>query len=238
MRTFNIPDGHTVGEIRLGFKAEAADRDRLKVELTSPSGLTWQLLGDDFDLSTKFANWNVILSDRAVAGLSALRASQIPAAAGFAEFVRPLQPLAIFRGQAATGTWQLSVCQENSAGEQALYHGAELWVEPENTAALAGNWKSNIQLDALDDVQQTLLVYGIDQAGNRSSTPQVLTFRIDNVTPVLTVAKVIAQLIMQPDLAPQTVLTGSVSDGGKVVRMHAYVRDPQGIGYSQQAGCP
>jgi hypothetical protein len=39
-------------------------------------------------------------------------------------------------------------------------------------------------------------------------------------------------LVMTPDLAEQTVLVGSASDGGKVVRMHAYVRDPEGIGSS------
>jgi hypothetical protein len=84
----------------------------------------------------------------------------------------------------------------------------------------------------MDDVEQTWLVYGIDEAGNRSLTPQVLTLRIDNVTPVLSVVQVNTELVMTPDLAAQTVLTGSVSDGGKVVRMHAYVRDPEGIGSS------
>ncbi len=174
----------------------------------------------------------MILSDRVGAGLSALRASQVLTAGGFDASVRPLQPLASFKGQLAAGTWQLSICQDSDGGDPALYHGAQLWVERPNTAPLSGTWQTTHQFDSMDDEEQTLLVYGIDEAGNRSPVPQVLTFRIDNVTPVMTVTQVIPQIVMLPDLSPQTVLAGSVSDGGKVVRMHAYVRDPDGIGSS------
>jgi hypothetical protein len=49
---------------------------------------------------------------------------------------------------------------------------------------------------------------------------------------VLSVIQVNTEVVMSPDLTAQTVLIGSVSDGGKIVRMHAYVRDPEGIGSS------
>ncbi len=233
-RTFSIPENHTVGEIRLGLQAEITHRDHLVVELTSPAGTTWQLISDDYDRSTSYGNLSVILSDRAAAAISALRANQSLTGGGFEASVRPHQPLAIFNGQVAAGTWKLSICQDSTSGEQALYRGAQLWAEPPNTAPLEGSWQTSLQLDEMDDEYKTVFVYGIDSAGNRSPVPQALTFRIDNVTPVITVTQVIPQLVMQPDLAPQTVLTGSVSDGGNVTRMHAYVRDPDGIGYSQR----
>jgi hypothetical protein len=231
-RTFAIPESYSVGEVRLGLQVEIGLRDRLVLELTSPSGMTWQLLGDDFDRSTDFGNLSVILSDRAAAGLSALRASQVLTAGGFAAFVRPHLPLAIFNGQVAAGNWKLSLCQDNSDGEQATYRGAQLWVEPPNTQPVAGSWHTSLNFGALDDVDQTVFVYGTDAAGNRSLVPQALTFRIDNVTPVLNITQFTPQLTILPNLAPQTVLTGNVSDGGKVVRVLAYVRDPDGIGSS------
>ncbi len=51
-RSFSVPEEYTVGDIRLGFQAEIANRDGLVLKLTSPSGLSWQLTGDDYDLST------------------------------------------------------------------------------------------------------------------------------------------------------------------------------------------
>ncbi len=132
----------------------------------------------------------MILSDRAGAGLAALRANQALVSGGFGTFVRPYQPLAEFRGQRAAGTWKLSVCRQESKGTQALYHGAQLWVEPPNTSPLSGSWQSFIKLPAMDDEEQTWLVYGIDEAGNRSAEPQTLTLRVDNVTPELTVQQV------------------------------------------------
>jgi hypothetical protein len=233
-RTFMVAEEGTIGEIRLGFQAEIANRDRLVVKLTSPSGMSWQLIGNDFDPSTNYSNLSVILSDQAEVGVSDLRSDQALTAEGFGASVRPMQPLSIFRGQAASGAWMLSVCQEDSQGEPAFYHGAQLWVEPPNTAPLSGSWQTAIPLKALDDEEQTLLVYGIDEAGNRSPVPETLTFQIDNVTPEINVTKVISQINILPDLSPQTVLEGNVTDGGQIVRMHGYFRDPEGVDSSMR----
>jgi len=48
----------------------------------------------------------------------------------------------------------------------------------------------------------------------------------------LTVAQLFSPVIIQPDLAPVMVMVGSISDGGKVKRMHAFIRDPEGQGLS------
>lgn len=234
VREFTVPENYEVGEIRLGLQAEIADRDGLVVRLTSPRGTSWELVGNDFDLSTNYANWNVVLADSALAGLHALRADQPLISRAFGQTVRPLQPLAVFRGEAAGGAWRLSMCDAGGGGERGEYHGAQLWVDPPNTAPLSGTWHATHQFGALDDVEQTLLVYGIDEAGNRSPVPQALTFRVDNVTPVLTVTQVVTQVQMQPDLAPVTVLAGTAADGGTVARLHAYIRDPEGIGASSR----
>ena len=234
VRSFTVPENFSVGDIRLGFQAEIANRDRLSVTLSSPNGTSWELVNDDYDTSTNYANLNVVLADWAAAGLYSLRASQALTSGGFGQFVRPAQPLSVFRNQSAAGTWRLSMCDTSGDGQPGLFRGAQLWVEPPNTAPLSGSWQAWYKFPALDDKEQTLLVYGIDEAGNRSTTPQALTFQVDNVTPLLNVTQVISQVTMQPDLAPVQVLAGSVSDGGNVARMIATIRDPEGYSTTQR----
>lgn len=82
-----------------------------------------------------------------------------------------------------------------------------------------------------DGIQQTLAIYGVDGAGNRSATPLMRSYRVDTVAPQLEVTGAVAQVPVVDYLPPRAgkpVLSGRVSDGSGVASLAVRIDEPGG----------
>jgi hypothetical protein len=113
--------------------------------------------------------------------------------------------------------------------------GAEICIEPagepycdqislKSGATTTGDWSYALQaLGELDYYDQSLSLYGIDGAGNRSTTPLSRTYKVDNVPPVVTVTTWIRYT---PTVTPTLVLDGAVYDGSGSSDVYVLVEAP------------
>jgi subtilisin-like proprotein convertase family protein len=229
VRTFVVTESFGLGEVRLAFNGEHGQRDQVRVELTSPGGTTVRVLGDDGVLGTQFQHLDVLLYDAALAGLHEGMADDDPQGPFFDREARPYAPLASFIGEDSVGTWTLTICDSEPAQDDGVYHLSRLVLKPLDTAPHSGAWWVGLPFpDGVDGITQTLSLYGLDLVGNRSDPPLVLTFRLDDVPPVITVTEALASLSYASSHEPTPVLTGTVYDGGGVRWMYATVQDPEG----------
>ena len=83
--------------------------------------------------------------------------------------------------------------------------------------------------DKEDYVQHTFSVYGEDVVGNRTEPPLEVSVIVDNVAPVITVTEAVTQVWWG---STETILSGTVSDGGQVSTAFVYIQDPTGRIYS------
>lgn len=79
-----------------------------------------------------------------------------------------------------------------------------------------------------DNITNTVVLYGVDGAGNRSA-PLTRTYAVDTVSPVLQVTQVHTSISLSS--APTVVLTGTVSDGSEVTEVYVRVETPSGQVY-------
>jgi hypothetical protein len=99
---------------------------------------------------------------------------------------------------------------------------ARTQVTPGNTPS--GNWYAvSPVLGDGDGSWQTLFFYGVDSVGNRSTAPLSRTFRVDVVQPVVTAIQ-LADLAIRA--IPESVFSGTVSDGGGVDRVDVRIVHP------------
>ena len=141
---------------------------------------------------------------------------------------RPNEPLSRFVGEQASGIWTLNLCDTDASGEEGSYVAGRLYLRPQNSAAPMGTWFLTLSLPPLDGVEQTVNVYGVDDAGNRTSQPWSHTCVVDNVAPALEVTAALGEVQLTPELVPLAILSGTVADGGQVRRLSALVRTPEG----------
>ena len=212
----------------LGLRTEHPNSGQIRTELISPSGRRVKVLSGERDLGAGYPNYTVLLFDAAAAAVSWLEITHDLALPGFLHAARPDEPLSAFVGEQAAGTWTLVLCDANSSRDDGSYLESRLFLLPQNTAVENGSWFKSLALPELDGVEQTLTVYGLDNSGNRSSEPWKHTFVVDNVSPAFSVTEIITQTQMTPDLAPMSVLTGTVTDGGGVRRLFALDLTPEG----------
>jgi hypothetical protein len=227
-RTFLVTDTFSLWAVGVGFRAEHADRDQIWAELISPAGTHVQLLSGEGSLGSNYDNYILVLADAAGGALGQVERDQDLTLPGSLEMARPDEPLNAFVGEEAAGTWTLAMCDTDAGGEDGTYLAGRLFLLPQNTARPDGTWSHSLSLPELDGVAQTLAVYGLDDAGNRTTQPWSQTLVVDNVAPTFTVTRAITEVQMTPDLTPLAVLTGTVADGGQVRRLYALVRTPEG----------
>jgi subtilisin-like proprotein convertase family protein len=233
--TFNVADSFPIGEVGLGFNANHARRNDIQAVLQSPSATQVQVLGPKEGSPYDARNYDVLLNDAAASGLHDYRGNDNTAPPYYDRNARPHQPLRAFQGENSAGTWTLTICDTYPADYDGTYNRSRLVLKPQNTAVPSGDWfQGRSTTTGLDNVEQILAVYGIDLAGNRSPEPVGLTFWVDNVAPVITVTAAISVVEASPNRTATTVLSGTVSDGGRVSRMYASVRTPGGNRYTGQ----
>lgn len=234
-RTFTVTESFSLAGVGFGFRAVHPDRDQIRAELVSPGGTRLLLLDDSGDLSTQFQNYSVLLFDAASVGRHELQGDQDPDVPGYQQLARPLNPLQGLVAEDPAGTWTLVLCNTNPDGESGVYLDSQLFLQPQDTAVPAGTWSHRLPLPQLDGIPQTVEIYGLDNAGNRTIQPWTAAFVVDNVAPALTVTEVISQVHLAPDLTPSMVLGGMVTDGGLVRRIFARIQTPLGQFRSEPA---
>lgn len=230
VRTFNVAESFAIGRVRLGFNAEHTYRDDIQVELQSPAGIRVRLLYNDGLADTNFANYDLLLNNAAVSPYNT-RHNDNPAAPYYDRQARPYKPLSVFNGQMSLGTWTLTICDLEPSANDGAYNRSRLVLKPQSTAARTGEWSYRASIpDREDYVQHALSVYGVDLVGNRTEPPLDVSFIVDNVAPVITVNEVVTQMWWG---STQTILSGTVSDGGQVSTAFVYIQDPTGRIYSE-----
>jgi subtilisin-like proprotein convertase family protein len=234
-RTFIVTDSFAIGQVSLGFNADHARRNDIQATLESPSGTEVRVLFPKEGSPYAARNYDVLLNDAATSGLHDYKGDDNTAFPYYDRDARPHQPLRAFQGENSAGTWTLTICDTYPADYAGTYNRSRLVLKPQNTAVQTGNWLHTVGgLDNLDNVEQTVQVYGFDLVGNRSTETISLTFWVDNVAPVITVTAAISEVEACPNRTATTVLSGTVSDGGQVSRMYASVRTPGGSRYTGQ----
>jgi subtilisin-like proprotein convertase family protein len=229
---FEVAEAFDVGGLRVGFVAEHARRDDLVLELESPSGTLVRLLEDDGWASTQYQNYDLLLDDASGTAAGRIAGDMDTGSPYYQVSARPVEAMAAFVGQPSAGTWTLRVCDLVPGNHDGAYQRSHLTLAPLDGGAKAGAWSSQASLGGdLDHVPQILRVYGQDVVGNRTTDPISLTVWVDNVPPVVTVTGAVTE--MQPGRV-QTVLSGTVTDGGPVPTVEAYVQDPDGVSSRQQ----
>jgi len=227
-RTFSVSDTFVVGDVNLGFDIVHPDREELMIDLISPAGTRARVVtprGAGF----RFANYDVWLDD--VAGASAHGLSDDDASEPyFDRRAHPDAALSVFRGEVASGVWQLRICDLLPAVNEGKYQRGRLSLTPQNASlAQTGSWTYALALPTTGDgVTETVSIYGLDDLGNRTAEPLTVTYRVDVVPPVLEATPVISYV---NELTPVLALTGRVSDGGGVDEVYVAVQPPEGAPY-------
>ncbi|MCG2738731.1 MAG: proprotein convertase P-domain-containing protein, partial [Syntrophaceae bacterium] len=230
VRAFTVAENFAIGQVSLGFNAEHTYRDDIQVELQSPTGIRVRLLYNDGLAATNFANYDLLLNDAAVSPYNTRRDDN-PSVPYYDRQARPYKPLSVFKGQMSQGTWTLTICDLEPSANDGAYNRSRLVLKPQSTAARSGEWSYRVSIpDREDHVQHTLSVYGVDLVGNRTEPPLDVSFIVDNVAPVITVNEVVSQVWWG---RTETILSGTVSDGGQVSAAFVYIQDPTGRIYSE-----
>ena len=251
MRTFEVTDSLTVGEISFGFNVTHTRRNDIVAVLASPQGTEVQVIFPKMGTPSRFQNYDVLLDDAVPSGLHDYKGDDNPAAPYYDRSARPHEPLQAFQGEDAAGTWTLTICDANPLLDDGTYNRSRLVLWPQNTAAQTGRWFYTAPgVEALDAVEQTIIVTGIDLVGNRTaeplamlstgeapllsiaSTSLVLSITVDNVAPAVTAELAVTSL--SPLETPPVVLSGTASDGGGVAYIHVLVQTPGGQFYTER----
>jgi subtilisin-like proprotein convertase family protein len=230
-RNFDVTESFPIGQVTFGFNAEHPHRDDIQVELRSPSGTVVRLLYDDGLGVTDFANYDLLLNDAVISPYSTAHDDD-PSAPYYDRDARPYQPLRAFNGEISHGLWTVTICDLEPSTNNGTYHRSKLVLKPQSTAAPNGDWSYALSIpDREDYVQHTLSIYGVDQVGNRTAPPLDVSFIVDDVAPLITVDDVVTQMWWG---RTETVLSGTVSDGGQVSTAFVTIQEPSGRIYDER----
>ncbi len=95
---------------------------------------------------------------------------------------------------------------------------------------VSGTWLYPFaSLQAGDGVARTIVLYGVDAAGNRSTPPLTRTYVVDTVPPLVAVTQTLASIVLSrlPTVLPP-VLSGTATDGGGVAGVVVRMVAPSG----------
>jgi hypothetical protein len=224
LRTFTVSDSFVVANVTLGVNATLPARAALSVTLRSPAGTLVVLHtpggADGHDLDVR---WD----DAGPSSLSADGADHVTDLPDYDNVRYPVMALGAFDGQNSDGVWTLSLC--GADGQPSAYNHATLTLGPRKTPTYrGGTWfASQVLSPTADGLSVTLLLSGYDVLGNRT-VPLTISYRVDNVAPILTLTAATATLPFTLGNAARPVLTGTVFDGGHVKSVFMTVRAPSG----------
>ncbi len=215
------------------------------------------MLCEDGIAATDFQHYDVLLQDAAPMGLHAASGDHDPGAPAYEHVVRPCQPLRVFQGERSAGDWTLRICDMNPAADDGQYLVSRLELTPRDSAAKSARWSHRTPaLPDSDWVNHTISIYAEDVVGNRTADGLSMVITVDTQAPVITVTQAVTEIVRviggvqvqrvdRPDVMigtqtamardVETVLWGTVSEAGPVVRLSAHVHAPGGSAHRQQA---
>ena len=209
VRTFNVTDTFTIADLDVGLTLAHPFRNDIEVILQSPAGTESQLVSK----ASGNANLDILLDDSALNSIS--RDSDLTEhhyGSPHYENLRQPNPdkLYRFRGEQATGTWTLSICDKQSEDDDGEYLRSQLFftaqVLPEKTS---GTWQYTLDIPSeVENLNKSLLIVAYDSVGNRSE-PVALDFSVDNRAPELSIS---TQSIERATIESLLTLTGTLSD--------------------------
>ncbi|KTE05985.1 proprotein convertase P-domain-containing protein [Sphingopyxis sp. H115] len=108
VRNFTVAANAQITDVNIGVQLTHTYRGDLRATLVSPSGTVVNLITN---IGTSADNLNVLFDDSAAASVTTHTANDSTAAAPpYQRTFRPQGSLAGFNGEAAAGTWQLTIC--------------------------------------------------------------------------------------------------------------------------------
>ncbi len=130
VRNFTVSTSYIVGDVDIGIFASHAWRGDIRATLQSPAGTRVQVINGNSNNSAD--NLNVLLSDEnsgQVGGSSHLANDQLtPAPPPYQRALLPNNPLSVFDGENANGTWRLEICDTFSAADNGTFTRADLYI--------------------------------------------------------------------------------------------------------------
>jgi hypothetical protein len=187
-RTFTITQNFSIVDLDVGLNISHTFRNDLVVILTSPGGLTTTLLSG----GTWADHYDVRLDDATATALSEDYVNHNVDAPYYENGRRPTGDLSVFSGEPVSGMWTLSLCDRNPGPEDTddgLYRRSQLFFSavPTLTQSITASWQYIMPVEA--DVElpdQSLAIYALDGAGNRSTPAVSLTYTLDTIQPIIT----------------------------------------------------
>ncbi len=126
-RTFTVLSAYSVADVDLGVALTHNNRNHLRVSLTSPSGTTVSMMTN---VGGGANHLSVLFDDEAAAAISTHTANDgTGAVPPYQRTFRPASVLSAFDGQAAAGTWTMTIC-DSVTGTTGNFTRADLYISP------------------------------------------------------------------------------------------------------------
>ncbi len=223
-RTMVITDSFTIAGLEVGLRLSHPYRSDLSAVLVSPLGTQVSLFS--FSQPQLLTHINARFSDLALFTLAdGLSSHSLEPA--YAYTTRPDQALSAFNGEAADGTWTLTLCDSDPASDTGVYMDAALYFDREvEPLTVSGAWEYLADVSGLDSQLVSWTLFSVDQHGNRTALPYNLSVLVDNIAPVIT-ATHLAEFALKDQYMP--LFTGEISDGSALTpTLYVQVVDPLG----------
>ncbi len=160
-RTFTVTGNTQVTDVNLGINITHANRGDITVKLTSPAGSTVSLVLPANDAND---NYDVLLDSDVATALNDGSNDDV-AAPLYDRSAKPSNSLDAFDGQAAAGTWTLTIC-DDIAGFTGTFNSARLQL---TTVASSGASCTNYSIFALNYTNSTISRF--NDAGTYINSP-------------------------------------------------------------------
>lgn len=126
-RTFNVPTTYSIADVNIAVALTHKNRDHLRVSLTSPGGTTASMMAN---IGGSADDLSVLFDDEAAAAISTHTTNDNNnAVPPYQRTFRPAAALSAFDGQAAAGTWTLTIC-DSVGGTTGDFTRADLYISP------------------------------------------------------------------------------------------------------------
>lgn len=126
-RNFTVSTAYSVSDVNLGVAFTHTTRSHLRVSLTSPGGTTVAMMTN---VGGNADHLSVLFDDEAATAIATHTANDSTAAVPpYQRTFGPANLLSAFDGQAAAGTWTMTIC-DSVAGTTGNFTRADLYIAP------------------------------------------------------------------------------------------------------------
>ncbi len=126
-RTFTVSTAYSVADVNLGVALTHNNRNHLRISLTSPSGTTVSVMAN---IGGTANHLSVLFDDEAALGIATHITNDSTAAVPpYQRTFQPSSVLSAFDGQAAAGTWTMTIC-DSVTGTTGNFTRADLYISP------------------------------------------------------------------------------------------------------------